>query len=49
VGGSQKHQAVVKPRSAQFRAERGADGATAPGIHPGGHPRGQFSLKNVGK
>src|SRR6218665_1912732 len=23
----------------------GAHGATAPGIHPGGHPRGQFSLK----
>ena len=21
----------------------GANGATAPGIHPGGHPRGQFS------
>src|SRR6218665_1651717 len=29
----------------QWRAEGGADGATAPGIHPGGHPRGQFSLK----
>src|SRR6218665_2501357 len=29
----------------QWRAEGGADGATAPGIHPEGHPRGQFSLK----
>ena len=33
----------------QWRAEGGADGATAPGIHPGGHPRGQFYVKNVGK
>ena len=32
----------------QWRTEEGADGATAPGIQPGGHPRAEFSLKNVG-
>jgi len=26
----------------QWRAEGDVDGATAPGIHPGGHLRGQF-------
>jgi len=30
------------PSTMQWRAEGGADGATAPGIHHGGHPRGQF-------
>jgi len=27
----------------------GADGETAPGIHPEGHPSGKFSLKDIGK
>jgi len=26
----------------RWRPEGGADGATAPGNHPGGHPRDQF-------
>jgi len=29
-------------KSLQWRAEGGANDTTAPGIHPGGHPRASF-------
>jgi len=36
--------AAVHPfRLPSVACRGGADGATAPGIHPGGHSRGQFS------
>jgi len=36
----------IKYSGLQWRAEGGADGATAPGIHPGGHEGASF-LKNI--
>src|SRR6218665_2570498 len=44
--GSMKYLWLCVDQCMQWRAEGGTDGATAPGIHPGGHPVGQFSLKS---